>query len=50
MHSVEMRGCLAPLFGRVIGSKSKMHLRQSMEQLSPIAERQSRQQTSREVE
>ncbi|MGF6098106.1 SRPBCC family protein [Pseudomonas sp. 18175] len=40
VHSVEMRGFLAPLFGRVIGSKIKTHLRQAMEKLSLLAERQ----------
>lgn len=50
VHSVEMRGFLAPLFGRIIGSKIKMHLHQAMEKLSLLAQRQSQQQIIREVE
>lgn len=37
-HSVTMNGITAPLFGHVIGSKIKLHLRESMERLSRLAE------------
>ena len=37
VHAVEMRGLLAPLFGRVIGSKMCAHLREAMLKLSDIA-------------
>lgn len=36
-HSVTMSGLLAPLFGRIIGSKIKIHLRQAMLELSERA-------------
>lgn len=38
MHKVEMNGLLAPLFGRLIGSKIRAHLRDAMEELSSLAE------------
>ena len=37
VHAVEMRGLLAPLFGRVIGSKIRAHLRDAMLTLSDLA-------------
>lgn len=37
IHSVEIRGFLAPLFGRVIGSKIRAHLRDAMLKLSDLA-------------
>lgn len=37
IHAVEMRGLLAPLFGRVIGSKIRAHLRDAMLKLSDLA-------------
>lgn len=37
VHTVEMRGLLAPLFGRVIGTKIRAHLRAAMEELSSLA-------------
>jgi len=39
IHSVEMRGLLAPLFGHLIGSKIRTHLREAMLKLSDLAER-----------
>lgn len=38
VHKVEMRGILAPLFGRVIGSKIRTHLRRAMIKLSVLAQ------------
>ncbi|NMZ00016.1 hypothetical protein HBO04_07790 [Pseudomonas proteolytica] len=40
VHKVEMRGLLAPLFGRIIGSKIRIHLRSAMEKLSILAQTQ----------
>ncbi|HUW00591.1 MAG TPA: SRPBCC family protein [Gallionella sp.] len=37
VHKVEMSGLLAPLFGRVIGTKIRTHLRGAMEKLSNLA-------------
>ncbi|MGV3346190.1 SRPBCC family protein [Enterobacteriaceae bacterium LUAb1] len=36
-HSVTMTGLFAPLFGKVIGSKIKLHLREAMQELSQRA-------------
>ncbi len=40
VHTVEMRGLLSPIFGRIIGNKIKKHLRAAMLKLSDHATEQ----------